>query len=76
MFGFQSDESAETVARKKGHMKDAQARWRFATAPNAQSADDTQTWESLRSGIRLITSPTTGNTHQSDSTSDRTEEVA
>lgn len=31
MFGFQGGESAETVARKKGYMKDAQQQWRFLT---------------------------------------------
>jgi hypothetical protein len=31
MFGFQDGESADTVARKKGHMKDAQQKWRFLT---------------------------------------------
>jgi hypothetical protein len=31
MFGFQGGESANTVARKKGYMKDAQQQWRFLT---------------------------------------------
>ena len=31
MFGFQDGESADTVARKKGYMKDAQQKWRFLT---------------------------------------------
>jgi hypothetical protein len=31
MFGFQGGESAKVVARKKGHMKDAQQKWRFLT---------------------------------------------
>jgi hypothetical protein len=31
MFGFQGGESADTVARKKGYMKDAQHRWGFLT---------------------------------------------
>jgi hypothetical protein len=31
MFGFQGGESADTVARKKGYMKDAQKTWRFLT---------------------------------------------
>jgi hypothetical protein len=31
MFGFQGDESADTVARKKGYMQDAQRRWDFLT---------------------------------------------
>ena len=31
MFGFQGGESADTVARKKGYMKDAQRKWRFLT---------------------------------------------
>jgi len=31
MFGFQGGESADTVARKKGYMQDAQRRWSFMT---------------------------------------------
>lgn len=31
MFGFRGGETAETVSRKKGYMKDAQARWGFLT---------------------------------------------
>ena len=31
MFGFQDGESGDTVARKKGHMKGAQQKWRFLT---------------------------------------------
>ena len=31
MFGFRGGESAETVARKKGYMRDAQQRWGFMT---------------------------------------------
>jgi hypothetical protein len=31
MFGFRGGESAETVARKKGYMKEAQTRWVFLT---------------------------------------------
>lgn len=31
MFGFRGGEEPETVARKKGYMKDAQARWKFLT---------------------------------------------
>ena len=31
MFGFQGGESADTVARKKGYMKDAQHQWCFLT---------------------------------------------
>ena len=31
MFGFQGGESAVTVVRKKGYMKDAQQKWRFLT---------------------------------------------
>ena len=31
MFGYRGGESAETVARKKGYMRDAQARWPFLT---------------------------------------------
>jgi hypothetical protein len=31
MFGFQGGESADTVARKRGYMLDAQQRWRFMT---------------------------------------------
>jgi hypothetical protein len=29
MFGFQGGESADTVARKKGYMQEAQQRWGF-----------------------------------------------
>jgi hypothetical protein len=31
MFGFQGGESADTVARKKGYMRDAQQLWGFMT---------------------------------------------
>ena len=31
MFGFQGGESAETVARKRSYMRDAQRRWPFLT---------------------------------------------
>ena len=31
MFGFQGGESADTVARKRTYMKDAQQRWPFMT---------------------------------------------
>jgi hypothetical protein len=31
MFGFRGGESADTVARKKGYMKDAQQRWPYLT---------------------------------------------
>ena len=31
MFGLQGGESADTVARKNGYMKDAQRQWRFLT---------------------------------------------
>jgi hypothetical protein len=31
MFGFQGGESVETVARKKGYLRDAQQRWGFMT---------------------------------------------
>jgi hypothetical protein len=31
MFGFQGGEGAETVARKRGYMSDAQQRWGFLT---------------------------------------------
>ena len=31
MFAFQGGESADTVSRKKGYMKDAQQRWKFLT---------------------------------------------
>lgn len=31
MFGFQGGESADVVARKKSHMKDAQQKWPFLT---------------------------------------------
>lgn len=31
MFGFRGGENADTVARKKGYMKDAQRKWPFLT---------------------------------------------
>jgi hypothetical protein len=31
VFGFRDGESADTVARKKGHMEDARQQWRFLT---------------------------------------------
>ena len=31
MFGFSGGESAETVARKRGYMREAQQRWVFLT---------------------------------------------
>ena len=31
MFGFQGGETAEGMARKRGHMKDAQQKWPFLT---------------------------------------------
>ncbi len=31
MFGFRGGESAETVARKKGYMQEAQKQWSFLT---------------------------------------------
>ena len=31
MFGFQGGESADTVARQRGYMKDAQQEWPFLT---------------------------------------------
>ena len=31
MFGFQGGESVDTLARKKGYMKDAQKQWSFLT---------------------------------------------
>ena len=31
MFGFQGGETAEVMARKRGHMKDAQQKWPFLT---------------------------------------------
>lgn len=31
MFGFRGGESAVSVARKKGYMKEAQKQWRFLT---------------------------------------------
>ena len=37
MFGFQGGESADTVARKKGYMKDAQHQWRFLTSYDLSS---------------------------------------
>jgi hypothetical protein len=37
MFGFQGGESAGTVGRKKGYMKDAQHRWPFLTSYDLSS---------------------------------------
>ncbi len=37
MFGFQGGESAETVARKKGYMRNAQEKWRFLTSYDLSS---------------------------------------
>ena len=37
MFGFGGGESSEIVARKKGYMKDAQAKWRFLTSYDLSS---------------------------------------
>jgi hypothetical protein len=31
MFGFRGGETADTVARKRGYLKDAQRRWGFLT---------------------------------------------
>ena len=31
MFGFQGGETAEVLARKRGHMRDAQQKWPFLT---------------------------------------------
>ena len=31
MFGFEGGETVETVTRKKGYLKDAQAHWKFLT---------------------------------------------
>ena len=31
MFGFRGGETADTVARKRGYLKDAQQRWAFLT---------------------------------------------
>ena len=31
MFGFQGDETAEAVARKKGYLRDVQKHWKFLT---------------------------------------------
>ena len=31
MFGFQGGETAEGLARKRGHMRDAQQKWPFLT---------------------------------------------
>jgi hypothetical protein len=31
MFGFQGGEAADTVARKRGYMKEAQQQWSFLT---------------------------------------------
>jgi hypothetical protein len=48
MFGFQGGESADTVARKKGYMKDAQQKWRFLT--NLRSLVDQDRGPALLNG--------------------------
>jgi hypothetical protein len=40
MFGFQGGEGADTVARKKGYIKDAQQKWRFLTNCDLSSIKD------------------------------------
>lgn len=37
MFGFNGGESADTVARKKSYMKDAQQKWPFLTSFDCSS---------------------------------------
>ena len=37
MFGFQGGEDADTVARKREQMRDAQDRWRFLTFYDAST---------------------------------------
>ena len=54
MFGFQGGESADTVARKKGYMKDAQRKWRFLTnfdRSTIKTGGQLRTMVTTRSGI-------------------------
>jgi hypothetical protein len=37
MFGFQGGEDADTIARKRDHMRNAQERWRFLTFYDAST---------------------------------------
>ena len=46
MFGFQGGESPETVGRKRGYMRDAQARWPFITNFDAST---------IRNELQLVT---------------------
>jgi hypothetical protein len=49
MFGFRGGESADTVARKKGYIEDAQREWRFLTHFDCSSI---KTKGQLRSMVR------------------------
>lgn len=54
MFGFQGGESADTVARKRGHMKDAQQHWPFLTNLDCSTITcEEQLWSMVkeRSGV-------------------------
>lgn len=54
MFGYQGGESAETVARKKGYMKDAQREWRFLTnfdLTTIKNEEQLSSMVKIRSGI-------------------------
>lgn len=54
MFGFQGGESAGTVARKKGHVKDAQRTGRFlanSACPTIQTEGQLSSMVKIRSGI-------------------------
>ena len=50
MFGYQGGESADTVGRKKGYMKEAQHQWRFLTNYDLSSI---KTDAQLRSMVKI-----------------------
>ena len=57
MFGFQGGESPDTVARKRGHMADAQRKWRFLTnfdCSTIHTKGQLLTMVRVRSGISHI----------------------
>ena len=54
MFGFQGGECADTVARKRGYMKEAQRRWGFLTAFDLSTVKNESqlcTMVKIRSGL-------------------------
>jgi hypothetical protein len=54
MFGFKGGESPEIVVRKKGYMKDAQAKWSFLTTydlSSIKSKDELSSMVMTRSSI-------------------------